>query len=474
MFIKGFQQKTLKSFAMFRFILLSFFYFIFFQVTAQNSYLELEEILNSKGDTVNDRLDYVLRNEFSQLINTNSNGMIGSFIGLSTDDNPISLAYNFARDKSSLEFNISGGANDGIAGIFSENKLKTGIQFGVKYHRLIGEQKIRLVHDDVKAIQWELADLDNINTLADLNYSAVNEKLIKDANQKMLTVDSLENIRDNLLLDKKNRTSTFDQTDLDKVLEQLKFAKLNEKGAMEKCDYNVDDWASGLRYNEYQEKRKIVLDKFRALRAKSFKLTWFSFGAGFSNETYNMFNPSLALDKQVFNENDFIPAANISFSHYTNNENTNVKTRKVKKVKYYTIGASIKYGNNLGSLSEVEIETKDSIASNRSVIKTQKAFSGTLEKNVVTAQAYFDYYQLGFTKNNLGFHLRGTVDFDTDFPKLSVRGGIIFSAMNKDDTKSIINFEIFYGLNNILKGDEENPLKRNILGIQTTFPFNPK
>ena len=457
-------------------IFTSFLFLISIQFFAQ-SYKDLEKMVLDYKDKegVTKRLDYVMRNEFSQIISTNANGMIGDFIGLSTKDNTLSLAYNFVRDKSSWEINFSGGVNDNIAGIFANNKLKSGVQIGLKYNVLIGDNKIGLVLDDVVALRKTINDLDNKNNLEDLKYDSEKSKFDKIYKEKSQETKDLEPIIEQLKKDKASKKKTFKQSSLDELIHKLETAKLESKAAKESFDYYDEEWASGIRDNLHQKKRKATLDKFRTLRAHDFDLTWVSIGAGFANESYNLFDPSLKLDKQLFAESDFIPSFNISYSQYTNDKNGKKSLSNIRKVTLLTIGGSIKYGNNLNTLSEVEVETVDSVSANRFVISTQKAFSGMLIKNEFSAQVYFDYYKLGYSKANLGFHFRGTVDFDQDFPDISLRGGIIFSAMNRDNTKSNINFEIFYGLNNILKvGGEDSFLKRNILGIQTTFPFNLK
>ncbi len=535
-------------------------------VYAQNYYDNLEELVNASGSSANNRLDHVLRNEFSQLINANTNGMIGNYVGLSTKDKTLSFAYNFVREDRIIELNFSGEANDGIAGIFAENKFKTGVQIGVKYNKLFGEKKIQLVFDEVKAIQKKLNDLKNEKNLYHLNemsdsiklkkeitkkeqaydalkkkrklfYAAREEKnpldkekaksynfqkniieteieLLKNKlsniasiqtsrmaafekkkgeiakptlnnkyqfridsleilNLKIVLTDSLKNYEKKLFgINKKIKANTFNQTSLDELEAQLKVAEYEIKIAKEKYAYYDNGWTSDAIDDLFEDNRKKALDDFQKLRAKDFQLSWITAGVGFSNESYSLFDPNLSLDDQIFKENDLIPSLNFSFSNYTNEITSNLNAPGVRRVCFFTIGATLKYGNNLNSLSEIVVETIDSIAPNRSVINSKKALSGTFEDGIVTSQLFCDYYQLGFTKSNFGFHLRSTVDLGPSAPVTSIRGGVLFSAMKKGEVKSIINFEIFYGLNDIFK--DNNLLNRNILGIQATFPFNFK
>ncbi len=118
------------------------------------------------------------------------------------------------------------------------------------------------------------------------------------------------------------------------------------------------------------------------------------------------------------------------------------------------------------------VETIDSISTSRIIRESQKAYIGVFEDRIVTSQIFCDYYQLGFSQNNLGFHIRGLLEIGPHIPRTSIRFGILFSAMKKDDDASIVNFEIFYGLNDVFESDEEDDLlKRNSFGLQTTFPI---
>ena len=101
-------------------------------------------------------------------------------------------------------------------------------------------------------------------------------------------------------------------------------------------------------------------------------------------------------------------------------------------------------------------------------------FTGTGSSFLIGITTFFsDFYQFIGTKENVGIHFRGTVDLGQEAPVTSLRMGLLFAATKKDDIKSVANFEIFYGLNDIFKEGEENSLlSRNIFGIQTSIPFN--
>ena len=109
-----------------------------------NVYDQLELLLDKSNNGVNARLKHVLRTEFSQIINTNSNGLIGNYVGLSTKDNTLAFGFNKVLDRAFLEINASGSVNDNIAGIFEESRLKSEIKIGFRYHKIFRIKKIKL------------------------------------------------------------------------------------------------------------------------------------------------------------------------------------------------------------------------------------------------------------------------------------------------------------------------------------------
>ncbi len=162
-------------------------------ILAQDKYYQnIEELVDAAGPLANTRLDYFAQKEFSNLISTNSDGMIGNFVGLSTENKALSFAYNISRDNSSTEFSFSGAVNNGISGIFSENKFKTGIELGVKHSFLVGGKGLQIVFDDVKAIRTELENLKQQNELYKKKNKIEELKLEKSVEEKDQQIEDLK------------------------------------------------------------------------------------------------------------------------------------------------------------------------------------------------------------------------------------------------------------------------------------------
>ena len=85
----------------------------------------------------------------------NANGAIGNYVGISTKDKNLSFAYNFVGQNSLYEINASGGVQDGVSTLITDNKLNTGVSLGFKFHRFLGTGKIAINAHEIMAIRKE-------------------------------------------------------------------------------------------------------------------------------------------------------------------------------------------------------------------------------------------------------------------------------------------------------------------------------
>ncbi len=281
-------------------------------------------------------------------------------------------------------------------------------------------------------------------------------------------------------LDQKIKSNTVDlqkHDDRVKALQKkINFAETDAEVAKNVLDLFNNGRSSNKYTNDGNTITKEIHDnllKVKELKAMNVHLLWVSLGGSLKSESFNLFNDTMSYANQIYKQEDLVPSVNLSITYYSN-ESSNVKLAS-RHVRYFTAGATLKYGNNLGSLTQLDIVTNDSIAANRYSTKTTKAYQGEYKDNVVTSQVYSDYYQFIGDIDNVGFHIRGTVDIGPQRPVTSLRFGLIYAAINKENHKSVANFEIFYGLNNVFKnGEEQSLFSRNIIGIQSSFPFDFK
>jgi hypothetical protein len=152
------------------------------------------------------------------------------------------------------------------------------------------------------------------------------------------------------------------------------------------------------------------------------------------------------------------------------------RKRKARHIKFYSAGLKGKVGNNIAALQTVEVTTTEVVSPNQTLVTKKSAYVGEFDKNEFSIGFFADYYQFTGTRDNVGFHLRGTVDAGTGFkPVTSFRGGFVFPFTKADDKGSFVNLELFFGVNDIFDRAESGSLyDQSVAGIQATFPLSFK
>jgi hypothetical protein len=212
--------------------------------------------------------------------------------------------------------------------------------------------------------------------------------------------------------------------------------------------------------------------KIRELRPSSIRMHWFDLGGSLKMEEFTLYDPSLALGSRMYKEQDYIPSFSASYTYFRDGSYLKNGKNQYRDIRFFSIKAEVSYGNNSDDLTQFEIETRDSLASNQFKVANQSVYEGKFETNIARAKFSADYYHLYGTKDNAGYHLRAQVDLGPFAPVTSLRLGILFSVLDKDKQDAFVNFEVFYHLKDIFNGrSEKTLLTRNVFGIQSSFPF---
>jgi len=561
-------MKTSNHFILIILLFINFNCFLIPKTISQNKedHITLELLLQDTTKQKNARFEHILRNELTHLINGNSNGLLGSYVGLSIKDKTLDFSFNKVVNRNIFEINGSGAINDNIAGILSENKFKSDIEIGFKYHKIFGIKGLSINDTEFEMNKSDYNSLENNNKLkiikntnnideAKLNVEikAKEEKSAEKKHHKMLAsemnasiddelnqefnnekkiiqneiillkakindfnshkeaqlvifknnrdrVDNTDPYKDNIYLidslklikelyqiqkslttknkelidiDKKINDNLVTEATIEKAQNDVELAKINLKIAKDTYNY-TQNYELSKANDTYNEEYKKILEKVSKFRANDIHLSWISFSGSISNQTYKIFDRTKMPENQILKEQDLIPSIGFSFSSYKNEDKRHfLFPFRDRKIVLFVIGAELKFDNNITALKQIEIQTVDTVAENRIIIDSQKAFEGAFKKSIQTGQIFVDYYNVGWTNQNLGLHLRATLDLGPFTPVYSARAGLVFSAKKKDDIKSNVNFEVFLGLEDLFKKDGENELfLRNSVGIQTTVPFN--
>lgn len=211
-----------------------------------------------------------------------------------------------------------------------------------------------------------------------------------------------------------------------------------------------------------------------AIQAEDLHIKWVTFGGDLTQNAFKLFDRTKPEDKQrVEDKTDITPSLLFAFSGFTNVAMGGKPNSR--HLKFYSFGTKIKFGNNISRLELLEVTTTDSISPTQGLVKKENAYVGDFDSNDVTVTIFGDYYRFIGNRDNVGYHIRGTVDVGDFKPVTSFRAGLLFPFVKIDDKASFLNLEFFIGLNDVFNNDEgESALKRNVVGLQATVPFNFK
>lgn len=291
---------------------------------------------------------------------------------------------------------------------------------------------------------------------------------------EMALMDSLQ-IIEKELSEQKGRLKSliFNPKMIQKVKSQIELASLALEKSRRKFNYYSNSWHEHDSEVASFSKLEKIAEEINDQRSISIRLHWFSAGLSLLNENFSIYNSTLAVDERITKVNDLTPGINASYTFYMNELDTKPNVNGARHIRYFSINGWARWGNNLSALRSIEIETRDSISAKEVIVSTQKVYSGSFKSAVTTANLSLDYYQFLGNKDNVGFHIRIGGDFGPYSPRAFSRVGLLFSALDREKKKSILNFELFYGLNDMFKsGGEEKIFERRVVGLQTTFPFD--
>lgn len=316
----------------------------------------------------------------------------------------------------------------------------------------------------------ELAKIKNCNTedCEKRRLSLVHDREINDSRIEKPKLDSK---REEL----KKRLESLKKLDwLEKEKELLEALKASLKELQERID------SLELEVNKAWEESFINDDRVKKLKAlykegiRSFgsRFSWFSIGANISREKFNLINTDEEFSNQLIEEN--YTGYDVTLQYFWHNRNYN------KKWDSYLIsaGVTLRYENNLSSLSLVNFENEEVIAEgtdSRRIVRTQsKAFAGNYQKDITSALCFVDAYYFLFDGNFAALHWYPNAQFTEGLkPLWNSEIGLLFTYRDSKKEGAYINAELFYSLNDIGNRAESNLslLSRNSVGLRLTLPF---
>tara|TARA_R110002033_G_scaffold72897_1_gene124155 strand:+ start:104866 stop:106290 length:1425 start_codon:yes stop_codon:yes gene_type:complete len=449
----------------------------------------------------------LLPKSLSYFSTSNSFTSLGNFASLSTVDNTLNASFYFLSKNSSMyTVNVKGGATQGIATIFDEGELNSNASIGFEYRLLFSgktdvyagynipdilliDEEIRKIEDDYNLKRLKLLErvnylskvIDSTDTTQFLNIGndIIDNKLHPNDVKTIQKIDSILNRYDRMSLTEFNK----EEKAVREMIPELKEYKIIlEKRASTggKQVYATED---NILIADKNAKINAAKKKKKDLKPRYIRLNFLSFGYKATNNNFVRFVDSLVLSKQLVKTNYTSHDLFLSYNFISNIKNLESQNKTIQNFdpstyKFLTLGAEFSYTNNQSSLSQVEvIDTKyQNDGDSRVVNKTQKAFLGDYLEDLSSLNVFADYYSF-FDKdsNFLAYHINPAMIFrENSKPVATVQFGLLIPFKKKEDNKSNVNVELFYKIKDIFNTTENDNslLNRNIIGVQTAFPFN--
>lgn len=449
----------------------------------------------------------LLPKSLSYFSTSNSFTSLGNFAAVSTVDNTLNASFHFLTENSCIyTVNLKAGATQGIATIFDEGELNSNTSIGFEYRLLFsGKTDVYAGYNipDILLIDEEIKEIED-------NYNLERLKLLERVNYLTKVIDSTDtnrfqtigiNIIDNKLHPDKVKTiqkidsildryvgmsmAEFDKEEkaIREIIPELKeLKKTLQKRALAggKLVYATED---NVLIADRNAKKSTAKRKKEALKPRFVRLNFLSFGYKATNSNFVRFIDSLELSKQLVKTNYTSHNLYLSYNFISNIKNVESSNKKINKFdpstyKFLTLGAEFSYTNNQSSLGQVEvIDTKYQNEEDARVVnKSQKAFLGDYLEDLSSLNLFVDYYSFFEKESNfLAYHINPAMVFrENSKPVATVQFGLLIPFKKKEDNKSKVTVELFYKIKDIFNTTENDNslLNRNIIGVQTAFPFN--
>jgi len=415
----------------------------------------------------------------------NSFSSAGNFAAISTDKTTLKASTFFLlSNKQMLTIDVSAGATQGVATVFDEGKLNSNNGIGSDYRFLINDENA-LVSEDLdkqKAIYKEIDSAekeyqDKIKLLFTFAKKDNGNNPFTDPNllKKLKSIDSLLSEYSKSSLSNPSGQGSYNRNRIT-TLQALKVEIESKMGNTSTVEEMFNKKVATLQY-ERNTKIDAAKTKLSALKSKSIRLEYLSIGYKASNNNFVRFVDSLSLSNQLIKESYTSHRVGVSYNLITNLKGS-INNYERSRRQFLSIGALYDYTNNINSLSQIEvIDSKIIDAENgRIVQKKQKAFTGEYLEGINNLTVYIDYYSFfDRGKDAIAIHLNPTILFiDDKKPVATFQIGFLVPFKSKKKQSVVTNLEIFYRLKDIFNTtDNKNSLlNRNIIGLQTSFPFN--
>ena len=437
----------------------------------------------------------LLKKEFAKIYTPETGNGVGNYASYDVVNSKVDFSGNIIFKKdipflgrslstagNILSIKANGGISDGVVGLFSNNKWNNNVGLDVQYNfiRLTGNPKKNYSaknwrYVDIDADEWQeyqrKKHLGSRNALRDHSsqLQLVNSELI--IAQSKLVLDSINIQQCNVKL--------IAFTNLDSIAHYT--TKL--------AGYNITFWQNSIKLEQINLIHDSLVNltanqiTYSALRKQNqtnkalkddlavigFHINWFSIGYGVSNNSFRLYDPTQAFDKQFSSTSFLTQELRLQYNNY----------KKEKNGSTYFLSFWIKgsIADNFDALTKndfEEITTDTSSTTVRNNIKKFSAYSGDYKQDLQRLTFGMDLYYF-LTGNTMAIHFFPKYTIIQNLqPETSLGFGLLMPFKNKDEKKDVINAEIYMNTPNFFRTNgitQTNFFKRSEYGIRFSVPI---
>lgn len=415
--------------------------------------------------------------EFANLINPESDNIIGNFASFDTKNSRLDFAGNVVfKNGSILGIKANGGITDGLFSIFSNTEFNANFGTDIQYNFLFHNKEIieyfrpaylKYKKQEGKTKQeYEIKkiEIEQENAKNEINIEIVKiQSEIKKKDKAIADIENLINIatslnKDSLVLQKKKLL-----IDLEKQRSELKYNQEQLTKIPSKAQQltELNNW------------RNLKLDTLESnIKISGFKLGWFSIGYGASNNSFKLFDPLSPFDSQVSKHNFISHSVKLNYNYYN-------YTPVAYNSFFISVGAKYSFEDNFSSLTKIEITETESYGLNieRKISDKYNAYKGSYNDSLHSISLNADIYYFLFKDNKAAIHIYPEKKIASGIEPVTNLGfGFLFTFKNNSESSNIVNIEAYANLFDIAnnRNSEETLGKRSDYGLRVTFPFNFK
>ena len=450
--------------------------------------------ITSTAQTTNKTLSDTV---FNQIVNKQFRALLsdatvstGAFASLDLKEPDVTFSPSFIlKNGNIVSAKASGGVSDGFFELFNNSELNPSVSVGVDYHFLWKDSDKKARHGFIEYMSSEKTKLLEKARDVKSTYTIDSLRIVMRGEQVLLILETdklnAKHAKDSVMLHKLDSVISAAAPRNPGLLpirsDSLRFVMVSDSLKVANNQAKISEWNTlryvGMRNNQLDTKRKEDLEAVDLTKLKlvGFQFGWFTLGAQVTHDAFKLFDPDLALDKQVVDTSFTSFQFRVQYSFYR-------WSKKHFRSVYFTLGAKYNHKSNFQDLKKTEVlETTNhgSGSFERTTAKKYNTYKGIYRPSLHGLELNSDLYYFMFNNNTVALHLYQSAEFqDGEFPKFSTGCGLVFPFTTKDKDKPILNAEVYYTVRDLANAKREGNdiFDRNNIGIRFTYPidFNPK